>query len=242
MNEWIKTLYEQGLSDGIYYAFHVFGFISCFISAILVGKKLNVPVRKAVGLVLIVLPTLYAWMFFMFWAETGFRVFGGNNIVRVFVFLPLMGLLVAKVLKMHWKDSFHILAVAPLAIHGVAHFGCMFIGCCYGYINDWGLYHPGRQEIRFPIQPIEALAAWAIIAILWLRSKRKNYVSDGLELPIMLMLFGFSRFFFEYLRDNDKYWYGISNLAIHALLMGAVGLIMYAIMRIKMCRQVKNAA
>ena len=199
MNEWIKSLYEQGLADGIYYSFHVLGFISCFICAILVGKKLKVSVRKSVGLVLIALPTLYVWMFFMFWAETGFRVFGGNNIVRVFVYLPLMGLLVAKVLKMRWQDSFHLLSVAPLAIHGVAHFGCMFIGCCYGYINSWGLYHPARQEIRFTIQPIEAIAAWIIVAYIMWRTKRRGYKADGLELPIMLVLFGFSRFLFEFL-------------------------------------------
>ena len=241
MKELIIWLNNAQLLTPVYYVFHVLGFISCFISAVLVGKKIGVSTRKAVGLVLIALPILYVWMFVMFWAESGFQSFGGNNIVRVFVYLPLMGLFVAKMLKMRWQDSFHLLSVAPLAIHGVAHFGCILFGCCHGYPSTWGFYNLYKDQVLFPIQPIEAIAAWVIVAIIMLRTKRNGNKADGLELPIMLVLFGFSRFFFEYLRDNYKLWNGISDLAFHALFMGVVGVILYVVLRIKMRRQANPA-
>ena len=81
------------------------------------------------------------------------------------------------------------------------------------------------QDIRFPIQPIEALTAVAIVVFLFVRSKKKQYEPDGYEYPLMLVLFGSTRFLFEFLRDNDKMFWGISNLAIHALFMFVVGLI-----------------
>ena len=53
----------------------------------------------------------------------------------------------------------------------------------------------------------------------------------------MLMLFGYSRFFFEFLRDDDKLIktglsignipLDISTLALHALLNGVIGTIAY---------------
>ena len=57
------------------------------------------------------------------------------------------------------------------------------------------------------------------------RAKKRNYVPDGLEYPVMLVLFGSTRFLFEFLRDNEKMFWGISNLAIHALFMFVVGII-----------------
>ena len=47
------------------------------------------------------------------------------------------------------------------------------------------------------------------------------------------LLFGSSRFLFEFLRDNSKMFWGISNLAIHALFMFFVGVVWLIILAIK---------
>jgi prolipoprotein diacylglyceryltransferase len=49
----------------------------------------------------------------------------------------------------------------------------------------------------------------------------------------MLVLFGSTRFLFEFLRDNEKMFWGISNLAIHALFMFVVGVIWIVIQKTK---------
>lgn len=229
MNELIKFLSENGLSNTVYYAFHVLGFIAVFVFVVWYGKKIDIEWWKSVVTVLTVYPIIYGWMYVMFWIESGFTNWGGNNIVRVFVYVPLAGLPVAKLLKIEWKKMFSLLAFAPLIVHGVSHFGCIFAGCCNGYQTETGIYNPIFRYNCFPNQPIEALGAVLIVVYLIFRAKKRNYVPDGIEFPIMLSLFGLSRFLFEFLRDNEKIFFGCSAFSFHSLFMLAVGIIWIAI-------------
>ena len=223
MNDLIKALYDSGLTGTIYDTLFVLGFVSVFLFVVLYGRKIGVPIWKSVIVVLIVYPVVVLWMFVMFWIESGFKTFGGNNIVRVFVYVPLVAYPVAKFLKIAWKNICSMLALGPVAVHAVSHLGCIFAGCCMGYPSSWGLYNVKTQDIRFPSQLIEAIIAWLIIAYLLARGKKRNYVSDGLEYPIMLVLFGSTRFICEFFRDNEKLLLGFSGLAFHALFMFVVG-------------------
>ena len=166
-------------------------------------------------------------MFILFWIETGH--FGGNNIVRVFVYMPLFAIPAAKMLKLGWKQACDMLAPATCVVHGVSHWGCIFDGCCHGFPSAWGLYSRQAETICFPSQPLEALTAIFIVVFLLRREKKNNHKVDGLSMPIMLMLFGSTRFFWEFFRGNEKIWLGCSSLAFHALFMSIVGLIMYVI-------------
>jgi prolipoprotein diacylglyceryltransferase len=53
----------------------------------------------------------------------------------------------------------------------------------------------------------------------------------------MLVLFGSSRFCFEFLRDNEKLLFGCSNLAFHALFMFVVGVLWLVLLKKKSKRQ-----
>jgi prolipoprotein diacylglyceryltransferase len=225
MNEFIYTIYEAGLGKVFYDIFFFLGFVTVLLGLIWFGKKLEFPMWKVAVTVLIVYPLVVLWMFIMCWMETGFTTWGGNNIVRIFVYVPVIGLPVARMLKLDGKKTMSLLACAPLLVHGMSHFGCIFFGCCSGYPCSFGVYNPFYKDIRFPIQPIEALAAVAIVIYLFRRAKKRNYIPDGLEYPIMLVTFGSSRFCFEFLRSGEKRFWGVSNLAIHALFMFVVGVI-----------------
>ena len=223
MNQLIAYIAQLGLGKTMYDLFFALGFVSVLSGLIWFGKKLKLPLWKVLVTVLTVYPIVVLWMFTMFWIESGFRNFGGNNIVRIFVYVPLVGLPVARCLKVDRKKMLSLLSFGPLLVHGISHFGCIFFGCCAGYPCSFGLYNPAYQEIRFPTQPIEALAAVAIVVYLFYRAKKRSYLPDGMEYPLMLVLYGSSRFCFEFLRDNDKLILGLSNLAFHALFMFAVG-------------------
>lgn len=225
MNELIRVIYEMGWGKLFYDIFFALGFVSVLCGLIWFGRKLKLPLWKIVVTVLIVYPIVVLWMFVMFWMESGFGTWGGNNIVRIFVYVPLVGLPVASMLKIDVKKMLSLLSFGPLLVHGISHFGCIFFGCCSGYPCSWGVYNPFYEDYRFPIQPIEALAAVAIVVYLFLRAKKRQYVPDGYEYPLMLVLFGSSRFLFEFLRNSEKLFWGISNLAIHALFMFVVGVI-----------------
>ena len=225
MNNLIRLVDDAGASKAFYDIFFIWGFVSVLLGLLFYGKKLKFPLWKIAVTVCTVYPAVVLWMFVMFWMESGFTAWGGNNIVRIFVYVPLIGLPVAKLLKMDMKKTLALLSFGPLLVHGISHFGCIFVGCCHGSPSSFGIYNPMFQDIRFPIQPIEALTAVAIVVFLFVRSKKKQYEPDGYEYPLMLVLFGSTRFVFEFLRDNDKMFWGISNLAIHALFMFVVGLI-----------------
>lgn len=225
MNYIIQLVSELGLTIEVYDFFHVLGFIAVFAFVVWFGSKMGIKAWQSVLTVLIVYPIIYGWMHVLFWIENGFKNFGGNNIVRVFIYVPVVGYPVAKLLKIEWKKICSLLAFAPTVVHAVSHLGCMFPGCCMGYPCSWGLYNIKTEDIRFPIQPIESMIALIIIVLLLVRAVRRGYVPDGQEYPIMLVLFGSTRFVCEFLRDNEKIWLGCSNLAFHALFMFAVGII-----------------
>lgn len=230
MNDLIRLVYNSGASGTFYNIFFVWGFVSVMLGLIWFGRKLKFPLWKIIVTVCIVYPIVVLWMFVMFWMESGFTVWGGNNIVRIFVYVPLVGLPVAKLLKLDVKKMLSLLSFGPLLVHGISHFGCVFAGCCQGYPCSFGIYNPVFHDIRFPNQPLEALTAVAIVVFLIWRAEKKNYEPDGFEYPLMLVLFGSTRFGFEFLRDNPKMFWGISNLAIHALFMFVVGVIWIAIL------------
>lgn len=225
MNELIRCISDAGLEKTFYNLFFFLGFLTVMIGLVWFGRKLEFPLWKSVITVLIVYPTVVLWMFIMYWIESGFKSWGGNNIVRIFIYVPLICYPVAKILKLEKEKTLSFLSFAPLLVHGVSHLGCIFFGCCHGYPCSFGIYNPQFKDIRFPIQPIEALGAIAIVVYLFYRARKRNYVPDGKEYPIMLTLFGSSRFVFEFFRDDYKLILGISDLAFHALFMFIVGMI-----------------
>ena len=225
MQEFLIKASQFVYNGFLYDVFFVMGFVAVILFFLWRGKYFGVSPIRSLLLVVTVYPAVVLWMFVQYWIETG--VWGGNNIVRCFVYMPLFAIPAAKMLNMTWKQACDLLAPAPCVVHSVSHWGCIFAGCCQGYPSSWGLYNVNTKEICFPSQPLEALtAAFIIVIILW-REKKNNYKVDGLSMPIMLMLFGTTRFFWEFFRDNEKIWLNCSSLAFHALFMSFVGLIMY---------------
>lgn len=221
---------SQFVYDGFLYdAFFVLGFVAVFFFFLWRGKFFGVSPIRSVLLVLIVYPSVVLWMYIQFWIETG--NFGGNNIVRCFVYMPLFAIPAAKILKLNWKQACDLLAPATCVVHSVSHWGCIFAGCCRGYPSSWGIYNVPTRMVCFPSQPLEAITAALIVGVILWREKKNNYKTDGLSMPVMLILFGITRFFWEFFRDNKKIWLGCSSLAFHALFMSVVGLIMYIVIK-----------
>ncbi len=220
---------DAGLSSFFYNLFFIAGFVGVLSFNLLNAKNYKMSLLKALVFTVIVYSLAVLWMFFLFWAESGFKNWGGNNIVRVFVWIPLIALPISRIMKLDWYATCDYLAPCPCVVHGIAHFGCIFAGCCHGYPWARGIYNPELGVPTFPTQPIEAITAVLIAVIVYARCARRRFEPDGLAYPIMLMLFGYSRFLFEFLRDNDKLFWGISSLALHALAAAVVGTIAYFI-------------
>lgn len=230
VNRFIHWAIEAGYSQFFYNLFFGLGFVVIIIYTLINCKNYRITRGKALLFSFLVYTVTVLWMFFLYWVESGFKNWGGNNIVRIFIWVPVFAYPFAKLLKIDWKNSCEFLAPCPAMVQGISHYGCIFAGCCHGYTcNNWlGIWNPALERKTFPIQPIEACVAVAVVVYVLLRQKHLKYKADGMTYPIMLMLFGFSRFFLEFARDNEKLFLGISDLAIHAFVMGFVGVIWFS--------------
>ncbi len=231
LNELIKLVYEKGLSQTIYAGFHILTFIVVFVLAAWYGKKLQIGIIKSILIVVVVYPLADFWKKVLFWIESGFKAFGGENNVRLFIWVPVIAFVFALLLKIDKKRMCDFLAPCMVITQGVGHWGCIFPGCCRGYESAFGIYNVVTESYLFPIQPIEALIAISITVYLLIRSKKRDYKPDGLQYPIMLMLFGSTRFICEFFRDNTKVLFGCSSLAFHALLAFIIGLVAYVLIK-----------
>ncbi len=229
INQLIHSVVDAKMGTVLYNIFFGLGFVAIIVYTLLNSKNYNISKGKSLVLSVIVYSLTVLWMFFLFWAESGFKNWGGNNIVRIFIWIPVIAWPVCKLMKLDWARTCQFLAPCPAMVQGISHYGCIFVGCCHGYPSKNGIWNPQLDCNTFPIQPIEACVAVAVVIFVLIRQKKLKYQSDGLTYPLMLILFGYSRFLLEFLRDNDKLFLGISNLAIHALVMGVVGTIAYII-------------
>lgn len=233
MNNLIRLVAEAGLGKVLYDGLFIMGFLGVLVVCLVFGKKQGISAVKTVAYVLVLASLMVVLMFVLKWAESGFTKWGGSNFVRIYVYLAACAIPTSYLLKIDRTKLLSVLAFCPPIAFGVGHFGCMFTGCCHGRTWEYGIYNPVRQDLRFPIQPIEAAEALLIFFYLYRRAKKRNFVPDGKEYPLMLVLYGISRFLFEFFRVNNKLIWGLSALSFHALFMLLVGLVWLAAIRKK---------
>ena len=231
VSQLIHAAVVAGTGKLIYDIFFALGFVAIILYTLLNCRNYNMSVGKSLVFSFVVYTLTVLWMFFLFWAESGFRKWGGNNIVRIFIWIPVIAWPICRLMKLDWARTCQFLAPCPAIVQGISHYGCIFEGCCHGYPSAHGIWNPQLDCRTFPIQPIEACVAVAVVIFVLIRQRKLKYRSDGLTYPLMLILFGYSRFLLEFLRDNEKLFLGISGLAIHALVMGLVGTVAYIVNR-----------
>lgn len=223
----IETITLFGSDISLYFTFWFIGAVSVIVGGYFLGKRYGFPFSRSVLYVAAAVAMGYGLLFLTSFIFNGGKI-GGLNFVRVVTFLPIP----IWILTFIYKDSFGDIAdfLAPLVAlyHGITHIGCMFPGCCHGYPAQWGLYSNTAEAVCFPIQPIEA-ASSVLIGVLLIDMQKKG-IQNGRLYAWYLLLFGGTRFVWEFFRDNAKIWYGVSELAFHALTAMILGLIALVIM------------
>lgn len=225
INNLLKYCYEQGWSSVIYTGGAVLAMVFQFLFLLVYRKKYDINLKKFAILFFISTPLQYFSMFFLAWVENGFQNWGANNIIRAFVYFPLFFALAAKVAKVPAQKVIDFAAPSQALNQAIGHLVCPFAGCCHGYACSWGIWNPLTDTYLFPNQWLECIVALLIALYLFRLAKKENYVGTGRVYAMFLVIFGGTRFFLEFLRDNDKLFPGISGLALHALFMVLVGTI-----------------
>jgi prolipoprotein diacylglyceryltransferase len=223
INNFLRFCYEQGWSDDIYSGIVIFAFVAQMVFLIFYRKKYRITFLQSILTVVLVYPAAYFWMLVLTWIENGFQNWGANNIVRMYVYAPLICIAAAKLLKIPSGKMIDYLAPSMALQQVIGHSVCPFAGCCHGYECSWGIWNPTTDTYVFPNQWLECMVALIIVLYLLHLAKKGNYVGTGKVYAMFLLTFGGTRFLLEFLRDNDKLFLGISNLALHALFMVLVG-------------------
>lgn len=233
LKDLICTVEHAGKTEFVYYSFHVLGLVLAFINCLNDAKCLKVKRWKAAVSVIIVYPVIYEFRYVVRWIERLFYYCDGANIIKAFIFLPIVIWPVAKLLKVKQCKINQFFAVIPCIGQGISHIGCIFPGCCHGYVASWGIYNQRFDALCIPVQLFESISALLIGLFLEIRFRKKGWKDDRYAMPIMFVLFGLSRFFLEFLRDNEKVLWQISNPALHCLLMTVVGVLWIICLRKK---------
>jgi len=217
----IETISIFGADISLYYTFWLLGALAVFAGGVILGREQGYGFAKSILYVAGAVAMGYLLLWVTSWVFNGGRM-NGLNFVRIATFLPVPIYLLTKLLGDPFGKTADYLAPLVAIFHGVTHLGCIFEGCCHGYVSSWGLYSNEVGAVCFPIQPIEALSS-ILIGVLLLVMRKRNQ-QQGRLYAWYLVFYGGTRFMWEFLRDNEKIWCGISELAFHALGAFVVGL------------------
>lgn len=238
MQHLISTIWETGIANDIYDMVGLLGILIGCLFCIWIGRKYKIEVWKSVIILFAVLSiAFFSIHVIIIDAATYLKEHTSaptlimTSIVRVLLLIPMTGFWLGKILKVQWGKLCDMLAFLPMILGGIGAFGCIFAGCCRGYPCVWGIYNPRVETAVFPLPILNGVVMLTIAVYLYIRTNKRKYAVDGLAYPVMLVLFGMTRFGTEFLCDNNKVLMGCSVLAIHALKDLAVGVFVLKLIR-----------
>lgn len=207
-----------------YYIYHVIGFIASFAYLFWVLPKYGVKRLNGLALAACTYLTAYALMLVLFWIVTG--EFGGQNVIRIFLFVPLILLLYAKTFDVDFKVSLDFAAPVLCIAQAFGKIGCTVSGCCESFLEvPWGVYNQYTETRLFPVQICEGITALIIaIAVIYM-AKRASFKCGGRTMAWMWVMFGPTRVLWEFFRANEKLFLGLSELALWSVALSVAGII-----------------
>lgn len=108
----------------------------------------------------------------------------------------------------------------------IGRIGCFFNGCCYGRPSAHGIFFPVHGRTLFPSQLVDALSLLAVFAVLRLIRGQK----PGQLFGLYLSLAGLQRFLMEFLRGDERPFYGVFSIYQWISLgLMAAGILIYAL-------------
>lgn len=208
----------------IYYLFHILGLAVAIVYMFCMLPKYSISRWRGMLFFDFTYTNIYAVMILLHWLIT--EEVGGQNVIRTFVFTPLIVWYYAKVFDLDKKSCMDLAAATSCISPAFGKIGCIFAGCCESWLQvPWGLYNEYTCTRLFPVQIAESLTAFGIGIFVHFMAKKHNYNNRGLCMPWMLILFGGTRVIWEFFRANEEVLFGFSELAIWSLMAVLVGMI-----------------
>ena len=203
---------------------HSLASIAVVLFCILYIKKFKIDSEKAFLLACSIVPFAISVIFI----SENFDNIRGFNWVRAVVFIPIVIYLLCLSIDLPFTKTLDFLAPCAALHHGIAHIFCIFPGCCQGYPCSFGIWNKDAQDYLFPVQLFESATSLLVFWYMVRYAKKKNYKLHGISYAQYLFLFGLTRTFWEFFRDNTEVRWQISVFQYYsfaAFVLGAIWLI-----------------
>ncbi len=166
-------------------------------------------------------------------AALGFEQSSRVAIFGAVIFTPLfllLGFIITEKLLMavkpsDWKENLDLLTPGIFIILTCAKFGCIFEGCCMGFLSEgFAVYNPILEAHVFPIQPFEVITMIIVLVLCSFLLKKKHIFPPGSAYPLTASVYSFTRFIWEFLRYYEgeslrKLFLGLSLWQICCILV-----------------------
>ena len=225
LNRAIMALSETGLTGILYQAWIVAVYLVVAAFCLVYRRHYGYGWFRSLLIPLVVLLSLNIFLLLIGWARSGFTLFGTKNIELGYPFVPLMVIGAARLMKDDWRRMLDFMTPGLSLTLTMVKISCCFVGCCFSFPVEHGLWNPIFETELFPLQIVEGILALVLCVVCVLIAKKQDYRVTGRIYPIFLILFGSIRFFLDILRVNPKRFWFVSDLAIAALVMVIIGVV-----------------
>ena len=128
------------------------------------------------------------------------------------VFLtPILVMASAAIIKQPWRNIIDMVALSEMAARAFGKLGCHFGGCCRGFEWEHGIMNYVENIKAFPTQFCEFITMVVIIIIGFLFVFANKKYKPGTLYPLMALLYGGTRFFWEFTRyytyEGERYFF-----------------------------------
>ena len=224
----------------MYTTIHILSIIVAVAFSAYHGHRLGMGKIKSVVISLFCLVTCYVFVRMLPWFESG--EIGSLNMVKIYAFTPPFYLLASKVFKVPFRKVCDLNGIWPMILFGLSHMACLIPKCCggYAYLEGTKMYALAQALTgtnMIPNQLMESVAGLLIAAAMLILALKKDFNLNGRHYFIMIIVYGVQRFFWEFLRNNNKViifgemtnaesgYFGLSDLSFYCVAMVAVGII-----------------
>lgn len=149
----------------------------------------------------------------------------GLALTRIYLFVVPIYILVFRLLKIDFSRGLDFVATLYLFSQGLIHFACSFTGCCCGKITESGMWNPFMKCYVFPTNVYDGLTHLFFFLLVVFFLIAKKWDGGGKIYPVLLLVHGFSRFFWDFFRRGEKTLLNLTVLQIWAIVLMFAGIV-----------------
>lgn len=220
----LKNCQKRDISKARAVTMTLFTYIAGVAGALIMGKVFTV-ISSSLGL------------------EQSSRVAIFGAVMFTPLFLLLWFIITEKVLAAvkpgKWRDYMDLLTPGIFIILTCAKFGCIFEGCCHGFVcESFGIYNPIIEAKVFPSQIFEVITMSLVLLLCSFLLKKESIFPRGSAYPLTAAIYSTTRFFWEFCRyyeteELKRLFLGLSLWQICSLIVIITSVIVLIILRKK---------